>query len=141
MAKKSDYEAGYRAGRNNSLKSDNGREYRQGYVHGKQEYDFWNDKNLYPGLRDDANTRQSSQYYDPLEYDPSTLSTMIGGSISLALIGWAFAGAILFLLWILGMSGSFLFQLIFQVALWGGIGFIVVMSAVGVIMTILEKEK
>lgn len=64
---------------------------------------------------------------------------MVFGSISLAILGWCFAGLILLLLWVGGLSGEFLFSLVFQISLWGGLGFIVIMSIAGVIMTVIEK--
>lgn len=140
MAKSDDYQAGYRDGRNNFLRNSGDRNYRQGYAVGKQEYDFWNDKDLYPSLRGDE-PEQFQQQSNPLSSDLPTLGTMIGGSIALAILWWAFAGLILLLLWIGGQSDSFWFHLLFQISLWGSIGFIVIMTIIGIITTIAEKYK
>ena len=110
------------------------------YKPGNPEYDYWNDKNLYPSLRHDGDMEErTSQHYNPLEDNSSILRVMVGGSIALTLLGWIFVGLILLLLWIDGESGSFFFQLIFRVSFWGGIGFIVLMSIAGIIMAIAEK--
>lgn len=73
--------------------------------------------------------------------EPSTLWSMVGGSIGLTIFGWCFVGLILLLLWIGGKSGSWWFPWIWKIAFWGGIGFIVVMSIAGVIMAIAEHRK
>lgn len=112
---------------------------RDDYRPGNPEYDYWNDKVLYPSLRHDGDVEATTdQHYDPLAANSSTLASMVGSSIALVLLGWGFAGLILILLWLGGSSESFLFQLIFQVSFWGGIGFIVIMSIAGVIMAITE---
>ena len=132
MSKNNNYEAGYRDGRNNSMQSSSDRGYRQGYSRGKQEYDFWNDKELYPSLRYEDKTKRGDQLYDPLAYQTSTLATMIGGSIGLTLVGWSFVGLLSFLFWIGGESGSWWFPWIWRIAFWGGIGFIIVISVIGI---------
>ncbi len=132
MSKNNNYEAGYRDGRNNSMQSSSDRGYRQGYSRGKQEYDFWNDKELYPSLRYEDETKRDNQQYDPLAYQTSTPATMIGGSIGLTLVGWSFVGLLLFLFWIGGESGSWWFPWIWRIAFWGGIGFIIVISVIGI---------
>lgn len=139
MSKNNNYEAGYRDGRNNSMQSSSDRGYRQGYSRGKQEYDFWNDKELYPSLRYEDETKRDNQQYDPLAYQTSTPATMIGGSIGLTLVGWSFVGLLLFLFWIGGESGSWWFPWIWRIAFWGGIGFIIMISVIGIIMAVIEK--
>lgn len=110
------------------------------YRPGNPEYDFWNDKNLYPSLRHEGDREPEPTPYDPLEptNESSTLGTAIGGSIVLTLLGWFFAGLLLLLLWLVGLSGTFLFQLVFRIAFWGGIVFVVIMSILGVIASIVE---
>lgn len=73
--------------------------------------------------------------------ESSTLSSMIGGSIALALFGWCFVGLILLLFWIGGSSEEWWFPWIWRIAFWGGIGFIVVISIAGVIMAIAEYRE
>ncbi len=121
------------------MQSSSDRGYRQGYSRGKQEYDFWNDKELYPSLRYEDEAKRDNQQYDPLAYQTSTLATMIGGSIGLTLVGWSFVGLLLFLFWIGGESGSWWFPWIWRIAFWGGIGFIIVISVIGIIMAVIEK--
>lgn len=137
MSKNDDYEAGYQAGRNNFMKDSGSSEYEQGYAHGRQEYDYWNDKNLYPRLRND--TEYSEHHSSSSE--PSTLASMIFGSIALSLLWWCLAGLILLLLWIGGSSDGFIFQFVYQVSLWGSIGFIIIMSLAGIVMAIIEQSK
>lgn len=78
---------------------------------------------------------------DSSENEPSTLGSMVGGSIILTLLGWCFVGLIMLLFWIGGESGSWWFPWIWRIAFWGGIGFIVVMSIAGVIMAIIEYKE
>lgn len=73
--------------------------------------------------------------------ETSTLGSMVGGAIILTLLGWCFVGLIIFLFWIGGESGSWWFPWIWRIAFWGGVGFIVVMSIAGVIMTIVEHKE
>lgn len=75
---------------------------------------------------------------NPPMNESSTLWTMIWGSIILTLCGWCFVGLILFLLWFGGESESWWFSWIWHIAFWGGIGFIILMSIAGVVMTISE---
>lgn len=78
---------------------------------------------------------------DPPASETSTLGSMIGGSIAMTLIGWCFVGLILLLSWIGGESGSWWFPWIWRIAFWGGIGFVVIMSIVGIIMAIAEYRE
>lgn len=73
--------------------------------------------------------------------EASTLGSMVGGSIILTLLGWCFVGLIMFLFWIGGESSSWWFPWIWRITFWGGIGFIVVMSIAGMIMTIVEHKE
>lgn len=137
---KDDYSAGYQAGRHNAAMNSSDLDYRQGYSSGKQAYDFWNDKDLYPSLRDD-NLASSSQHSSTPGDGPLTLASAIFGSIALTLLWWAFIGFILLLFWIGGRSGDFWFQLVFQFALWSGIGFIIIMTVIGIILAIMRQVK
>ncbi len=73
--------------------------------------------------------------------NPSTLWSMVGSSIILVIFGWCFIGLLLLLFWIGGESDSWWFPWIWRTVFWGGIGFVVVMSIVGVIMTIIEHQE
>jgi len=68
----------------------------------------------------------------------STLGAMIGGSIILTILGWCFVGLIIFLFWVGGQSGSWWFPWIWRIAFWIGIGFIVIVSILGIVMAIAE---
>ncbi len=139
MAKNHDYESGYQDGRNNMPKDAHNLDYKRGYGSGKQAYDFWNDKELYPDLLNDLDTNYSPRPATSSTDGSLTLGTMFFGSIALTLLAWAFVGLMLFLLWIGGSAGSFFFNLVFYGALWGGIGFVVVMTVAGIAMAIHEK--
>lgn len=73
--------------------------------------------------------------------ESSALGSMIGGSIVLTILGWCFVGLIMFLFWVGDESGSWWFPWIWRIAFWCGIGFIVVMSVAGAIMTIVEHKE
>lgn len=137
MSKNNDHEDGYRAGRNGFLKNSSNPEYVRGYWKGRQEYEFWNDKSLYPDLCHNSE-RAVNKPYNPLADDTSTFLGMVGGSITLAILGWCFVGVILFLLWVGGKSSSWWFPWVWRIAFWGGIGFIAVMSVAGAILAIIE---
>lgn len=140
MSKNDDYEDGYQAGRNGFLRGSSNSEYVQGYWEGKQEYDYWNDKNLYPSLRYDGE-KHTEGAYDPLADDTSTFLGMVGGSIALVIVGWCLVGLILFLFWVGGQSGSWWFPWIWRIAFWGGVGFIVMMSIAGIAATAIEYHE
>ena len=71
--------------------------------------------------------------------ESSTLGSMIGGSIILTIFGWFWVGLIIFLFWIGGCSGEWWFPWIWRIAFWAGVGFIVLMSIGGVVMTAMEE--
>lgn len=73
--------------------------------------------------------------------EPSTLWSMIGGSIILVIFGWCFVGLILLLFWIGGESGSWWFPWIWRIAFWGGVGFIVAMSIISIVTAIIEYRE
>lgn len=73
--------------------------------------------------------------------EPSTLWSMIGGSIILVIFGWCFVGLLLLLFWIGGEVSSWWFPWIWRIAFWCGIGFVAVMSIAGVIMAIIECQE
>ncbi len=71
----------------------------------------------------------------------STLESMVGGSIALTIFGWCFVGLIQLLGWIGGNSGEWWFPWIWRIAFWGGIGFIILMSIIGIIISIAEHNE
>lgn len=141
MSKNDDYKKGYQNGRSGFYRGSGNSDYMRGYCQGKWEYDYWDRTRSYSILRDEPDKPSSGQPYDPLAYKPSTLAAMIGGPISLVVIGWCFVGLILFFFWIGGQSGSWWFPWIWRIAFWGGIGFIAIMSIVGIIWAIAEQKK
>ncbi len=140
MSKAEDYDAGYGDGRNNAARASGDLDYERGYFRGKQEYDFWNDKDLYPSLRDQDGEFVPQSSSSP-SLEPATLPSIIFGSIGLTLLWWAFAGLLLLILWISGSSDSFFFRAVFHFALWSGIGFVVLMTIGGVVEVILRQIK
>ena len=100
------------------------------YEPGNPEYDFWNDKNLYPDLRNDYDKMpsQAKPYTDPD-------NTKIGfGSVFVAVFVWIFIFApfALFFTWKDG---------IVQVLFWGGIAIIVLMYIAAFYNAIQERKR
>lgn len=118
MSNSSDYSNGYWFGKDSG--------YREGYEEGVQA---------------ERSRIRNAVSDSPSTTEPSTLSSMIGGSIALTLFGWCFVGLILFLFWIGGSSGEWWFPWIWRITFWSGIGFIVIMSIAGVVMAIAEYRE
>lgn len=122
MSNKEDYEDGYR----NGYWFGHDDAYQRGYEEGQQaEHD-----RIKRAIDSDSSENESS-----------TLGSMIGTSITLTILGWCFAGLLSLLCWIGGDSDSWWFPWIWRIAFWGGIGFIVLMSIVGVAGTIMEQHE
>lgn len=117
MANDDDYNNGYWFGKDSG--------YREGYEEGVQ------------AERD--RIKRAVDGSSSLTSESSALGSMVGGSIILTILGWGFVGSIIFLLWIGGSSGEWWFPWIWRIAFWAGVGFIVIMSIGGVIMTIIEE--
>ncbi len=110
MTKNDNYNAGRQDGRNGFVRSSSNRDYSNGYNAGKQEYDYWNDKNLYPSLRheeDDGFSRPKGS----ADVGDGRVS---GGSVFLTVFVWLliFAPFALFSTW-----ENWLVQVVF----WGGV--------------------
>ena len=120
MSNSNDYNKGYQDG----YWFGNDDAYRRGYEEGKQsERD-----RIKRALDGNSSTNESS-----------ALWSMFGGSIILTIFGWCFVGLLLFLFWIGGSSGSWWFPWIWRIAFWGGVGFIIIMTVAGIVMTIVEE--
>ncbi len=118
MSNSNDYNNGYWFGKDSG--------YHEGYEEGVQA-----ERNRIKRAVEGSNSFPASE--------SSTLGSMIGGSIILTLLGWSFVGFILLLLWIGGSSGEWWFPWIWRIAFWLGIGFIVLMSIGGIVMTAMEE--
>lgn len=117
MSNSNDYDNGYWFGKDSG--------YREGYEEGVQA-----ERNRIKRAVDGSSNLSTSE--------SSVLGSMIGGSIILTILGWCWIGLIIFLLWIGGQSESWWFPWIWRIAFWGGIGFIVIMSILGIIIAITE---
>lgn len=125
MAKDKNYETGENDGRKGFMAHSSNSDYRHGWWNGKQEYDYWNDKNLYPGLRhSNVGSRASSSSGDG----------RVGvGSIFVAIFAWllVFAPFAPFFTWE---------YWIVQVVFWGGLVVIGLVFAMWIV-SIIEEEK
>lgn len=119
MSNSDDYNNGYWFGKDSG--------YREGYEEGVQA-----ERNRIKRAMDGSISPVS---------EASTLGSMVGGSIALTIFGWCFVGLIQLLGWIGGSSGKWWFPWIWRIAFWGGIGFIVVMSIAGIVMTMFEHRE
>lgn len=127
MSKKDDYESGRQDGRSGFASNSSNREYRYGYSVGKQEYDYWNDKNLYPDLRhaDDFQARSLTDSEDK----------KIGlGSVFWVTFWWILilAPFTLFFTW-----EDWIVQLIF----WGGVVVIILVLGLWIYNAVQEEKK
>lgn len=117
MTKHNDYQSGQQDGRNGFIGRSSNSDYLKGYYNGKQEYEYWNDTNLYPSLRYDSNSSQLSQASRQED-------VKIGiGSVFRTLFAWILllAPLSLFLTW-----DNWFYETVF----WGGIGIIVLLFLV-----------
>ncbi len=114
MTKHNDYQSGQQDGRNGFMGRSSNSDYLKGYYTGKQEYDYWNDTNLYPSLRRDNN---SSQLQQASRQEDAKIGI---GSVFGALFVWILllAPLSLFLTW-----DNWLYKMVF----WGGVGIIVLL--------------
>ncbi len=101
------------------------------YKPGNPEYDFWNDKNLYPDLRNDYDENHSSQTSQPSSLDDTEVGP---GSVFVVIFGWIFilAPFALFFTW-----EDWIFQIIF----WGGIALIVLVFVLWIYGAIEDERK
>lgn len=116
----------------------NSNDYNDGYWFGK---DSWYRDGYEDGVQAERNRIKRELDGAAPADESSALWSMVGGSIVLTLLGWCFVGLIIFLFWIGGSSGSWWFPWIWRIAFWGGIGFIILMSIAGVVMTIVEYRE
>lgn len=114
MSKSNNYKAGQKDGRAGFGPQSSDQEYRHGYRVGQQEYDYWNDKNLYPDLRNDDGIEQS-RAGQSADLDDARVGL---GSVFVAMFGWmvVFAPFALFFTWQ---------DWVVQVVFWGGAAVIV----------------
>lgn len=117
MSNSNDYNNGYQFGKDSG--------YREGYEEGVQA-----ERNRIKRTIDGGSSSLVSE--------SSALGSMVGGSIIMIIFGWCFVGLIMLLFWIGGSSGEWWFPWIWRIAFWLGVGFIVLMSIVGIVMTIAE---
>ncbi len=100
------------------------------YRPGNPEYDYWNDKNLYPSLRGDEDNFQSKGNATSSSEDAG-----IGfGSVFVAIFGWMFVFAPL----------AFFFtweDWIVQVVFWGGIAIILLIFVVAFYNAVQEEKR
>lgn len=121
MSNREDYNDGYQNGY--WFGKDDG--YRRGYEEGQQA-----ERNRIKRAIDDDSTAS--------ELSPSSLITI---PLMLAFLWWCFMKFLLFLAWVGGYNENFIFQLAYQIFLWGGIGVIIIMGIVGIIMAITEGHE
>ena len=100
------------------------------YKPGNPEYDFWNDKNLYPSLRDDEEEVFSKPQHHTT---PEDHKTGFGTVFAVAFV-WLiiFAPFALFFTWEDG---------IVQFIFWSGIAIIVITYAIAFYNTLQEEKK
>lgn len=86
------------------------------YKPGNPEYDYWNDKNLYPSLRHegDEGYEHDAPHHSPRSFNAPEDTKIGAGAVFVVMLGWMFIFApfALFLSW-----KHWLVQIIF----WGGI--------------------
>lgn len=131
MSKQDNYDAGQQDGRNGFARNSTNRDYFHGYNAGKQEYDYWNDKDLYPSLRHEGDDGSSRSHKVSAGADDSRVS---GGSVLSVVLVWLmiFAPFALFSTW-----ENWLVQVIF----WGGIVIVMLVFAVWLCGAIGEERR
>lgn len=130
MAKNDDYNAGRQDGRNGFVRSSSNRDYFNGYNAGKQKYDYWNDKDLYPSLRREEDGGFSRSHGSAEVGD----GRVGGGSVFLAVFVWIliFAPFALFSTWE---------NWIVQVVFWGGVVVVMLVFVAWFYGVIKEKRE
>lgn len=131
MTKNENYEDGWRDGRNGSMRQSYDSEYRQGYSAGKQEYDYWNDKELYPSLRNDNSRSGHSRTQTTSDLSDTRVG---GGTVLSTVFIWLmiFAPFALFSTW-----ENWVVQLVF----WTGIAAIILVFAIWLYGAAQEEQK
>ena len=131
MGKQDNYDAGQQDGRNGFARNSTNRDYFHGYNAGKQEYDYWNDKDLYPSLRHEGDDGFLRSQKASAEVDDGKVG---GGSVLLAVFVWLliFAPPALFLTWE---------NWIVQVVFWGGMAVVMLVFVVWLYGMIEEERR
>lgn len=131
MAKNNDYKAGQQDGRHGFARNSINREYFHGYNAGKQEYDYWNDKDLYPSLRHEGDDGFSRSQTASAGADGGRVS---GGSVLVAVFVWLMIFAPFA---VLSTWENWLVQLVF----WGGLAVVMLVFVMRLCGAIEEERR
>lgn len=131
MSKQDDYKAGQQDGRKGFARSSTNREYFHGYNTGKQEYDYWNDKDLYPSLRHEGDEGFSQSQTARAGADGGRVG---GGSVLVAIFVWLMIFAPFA---VLSTWENWLAQLVF----WGGLAVVMLVFAMWLYGSIEEERR
>lgn len=129
MAKNNNYKNGYEDGRKGFMSGSADEQYRHGYYNGKQQYDYWNDKNLYPDLKNELDHEPSPSKTAELSDTGVTAGTIFKVAFVWILIWAPFT---LFFTWE---------DWIIQVIFWGGLAATMLTFIVWICSAIKEERE